>query len=263
MKFGAGWSAKRENEKGDGDVPDENGGVLSKEGRELLNQLLKPGIKIETVLPEAPTCQQLWDTLRVCSSGLSMLENRVTRLKPIIGKLLLMFENKPSYYKDLGYASFNAFCKKGVCDTLGLGVSTMYECLGVARKWPQLTPERYVKVKRGNLRILSAFATGRSHNVETYLQAAESMKVPEFRQFCDQRGLVPSGDTLPSTLTVHMTVTQYRDIHKVLSDPRVQSHVGSPADWGSILHCVLFQERYTHFNEEREEEERSNHASEN
>lgn len=232
---------------------------LDREGRELLNQLLKPGVTVEAVIPEGATCQQLWDMLRVCSNGLSILENRLTRIKPIIGKLLVMFENKPSYYKDLGYTSFNAFCKKGVCGVIGMGWSTMYECLGVARKWPQLSPERYAKVKPRNLRILGTFATGRSHNVETYLQAAEKMKVPEFRQFCEQRGLIEGADTLPATLTVHMTVTQFRDIRRVLDDSRVHSHVGS-ADWGTVLHAAVVQEAYPQWQSEIEDQGRAQHA---
>jgi hypothetical protein len=133
---------------------------LNQEEQELLKELLRPGASVEAVIPDDATPDQLWRTLDACVRGLNMLESRARRLHPIIGRILLIFQDKPSLYKDLGYETFSEFMEKGVYGTLGVHRSAAYVGKLVARDWPQLNPDRFAKIGPKKLEIISKFSKG-------------------------------------------------------------------------------------------------------
>ncbi len=211
---------------------------LSRDEHALMKELLRPGAKIEAVIPENATPEQLWDTLKACSHGLLLLETRVNRLKPIIGKILLIFEHKPSLYKDLGYETYSDFMRQGVYDKLGLHHTSAYEGKLAARDWPQLTPDRYVQIGPKKLNIISKFTKGSSPNAETWLEVASKMKVGELREYAEQRGFLQPGETVGATIMVQTNKGIYDHFKQFAGNPRVHEAVGSK-DPGEILEAML------------------------
>jgi hypothetical protein len=121
---------------------------LNAEEHALIRELLRPGASIEAVIPQDADPDTLWHTLDACVRGLGLLEVRICRLKPIIGRILVMFEEKPSLYKELGYDTFGEFMRRGVYDTLGLHKTSAYEARFVAKDWPQVQGEVGAHVER-------------------------------------------------------------------------------------------------------------------
>ena len=212
---------------------------LNHEENMLLRELLRPGASIEVLIPTDAEPEELWKTLDACVRGLGLLEARMCRLKPIIGRILLIFENKPSLYKALGFETYSAFLDNGVYGALGLHRTSAYEGKLVARDWPQIGPDRYAKaLGPKKIAILSKFVKGSSPNSESWLQTAESMKVSELREYCVQRGFIERGETVGAVITITASRSIYDEWKEFCSDGRVQSKVGTK-DHGKILRAMI------------------------
>lgn len=216
---------------------DRDGIVLSPEDRQLINEYLRPGAVIEAIIPKDPTSEQLWNTLSTCAKGVGYLQTRILRLRPIIGHILLLFQNTPSLYKDRGYRTFEDFLTKGVRGTLGLGRTTVYDALALARDWPQISPERFARIGPKSMNIIKSFARGDEANIEKYLKLGEEMGTGELRRWAESRGLVNPGETVPYTIEIHANIEIYKEWRDFINDPRVQSHAGK-APW-QILRAMV------------------------
>jgi len=211
---------------------------LTDQEQSLLKELLRPGAKIEAVIPEDSPAEGLWHALDVCVRGMGILETRMLRLRPIIGAILLIFESKPSLYKRLGYDTWSDFLKRGAYDTLGLHRTSAYEGMIVARDWKDvLTPDRYANIGPKKMSILNKVTKGSSANAETWLQAAESMKVSEFATYVETRVLGP-GEATGATISFTCSRAIYDQWKGFIGDGRVQSVVGSKEP-GEILAAMI------------------------
>jgi hypothetical protein len=210
---------------------------LSRQENELIKELLRPGVSIEAVIPSDASAEDLWRTLDACSRGLKLLEARTLRLRPIIGHLLRIFEGKPSLYHELGYESYADFMSRGVYKLLGLRRTSAYDAR-LAARWPQITADRYVKIGPKKLAIVSQIVTPTSPNAEALLQVAERMKLPEFKEYTVQRGMLREGEHTGATITITTNRAIYSHWREFFSDPRVHKRVGSK-DFGEILESMI------------------------
>jgi len=213
---------------------------IDEKGQQLLKEILKPSIKIEAIIPEDATAEQLWETLRVCVAGYNLLSFKLDRLKPIIGKILVTFQNKPSLYKSLGYQTFEEFRKEGVGRKLGLGRTTLWETQIIARDWPQLVenPDLYTKIGRSKLMILSKFATGKDRNANHLLKMASEMSTTELRLHSEQRGYIQHGETQGATVVLHCAKDIADRWKEFSANPKVHQVVGSEKE-GAILSAMM------------------------
>lgn len=230
---------------------------LSDQAQALLKELVRPGVKIDAIIPADATAEKLWDTLTICAQGYHLLQSRMDRLKPIIGKILLIFKDKPDLYTELGYRNFEEFRNKGVGEKLGLHRTTLWETQVIANDWPQLVaePDRYTKIGRAKLNILSKYANGRDANAEALLKMASSMSTTEFRQYSEQRGLITPGQCLPATIVINCDVDTFRHWKHLVGDGRVHSVVGSARE-DIILEAMIDNCRHEWI-EEFDNEERN------
>lgn len=210
---------------------------LNAEEHALLKELLRPGVLIGAVIPEDADPEEVWKTLDACVRGLGLLEARSLRVKYIVGKILLMFEEKPSLYKTLGYDTYSDFMQRGVYDTLGLGRTSAYEAK-LAAGWKQLTPDRYARIGPKKMNVIAKVTTPTSPNAEAWLEKAETMKGKELVQYAEQRGILSRGETEGATLIVHTNRDRLALFNAFFNDPRVQSVVGSK-DRDRIIEAMI------------------------
>lgn len=213
---------------------------LNQEEHALLTELLRPGASIEAVIPEDASPDELWRTLDACSRGAHLLEVRLNRLVPIIGKILLMFKNKPSLYKELGHETYADFMKNGVYGKLGLHRTHAYLGKLIAEGWPQLmNPDHYAKIGPKRLEILNkAGIKGTNPNASTFLATAESMKVSEFATYMEQRGFIAEGEAVGVEFVIHTNRALCGFFRDFFTNPRVQSKVGSK-NYDEILEALV------------------------
>jgi hypothetical protein len=206
----------------------------------LLKELLRPGASIEAVIPDDVTAAELWKTLEACAGGLAVMEARTRRLKPIIGRILVEFQNVPSRYKDLGYETWSDFMRVGVYEKLGVHHQSAYECLMLARDWKQVTPDRFAKIGTKKMNTLNKFTKGNSPNAEEWLKRAESMKATELQQYVEQRGFLEPGEAAGATFTIHTNQAKYVKFKEFFDDGRVHSVVGS-RKFDDILEKLIWE----------------------
>jgi hypothetical protein len=221
--------------------------ILSEQDQALLKEIMRPGTAVDDIVPETATAQQLWDTLKVCVAGYNMLNFKLNRIKPIIGKILLIFQRNPHLYQELGYETFEDFRKNGIGKRLGVGRTTLWECQTIARDWPQLVqnPDRYAQIGRTKLIILSKFAKGTAPNAESLLNMAASMPAHELRIHSEQRGLLIPGETVPATVVVRGSLDMVKRWKEFSSDERVHQIVGSASQEAILM--AMIDECYSHW----------------
>lgn len=199
---------------------------LNEEAQALLKELLKPGAKIEAIIPPDADAKTLFNALETCVRGLKILETRMYRLKPIIGRILLIFENKPSLYKSLGYETYTDFVRKGAYETFGLHPTSAYEGKMAARDWPQLNPDSYAAIGPKKLNVLSKFMKGSNSNAEQWLDTAKSMTVTELKHYVEERGLLAPGEADGATFSITTNRNRLAYFRKFFGDGRIHSVVG-------------------------------------
>lgn len=237
-------------------VVEQNGNHLNGREQALLIELLRPGVKIESVIPDNADPKELWATLDACSRGMGLLDARTLRVRYIVGHILLLFEAKPSLYKSLGHKSYHDFMHTGVYTTLGISATVAYEAKKAA-EFKQLTPDRYAKIGPKKMNILTKAAiTPSNPNVENWLKTAESMKVPELKTFMEQRGHLNKGESDKACLAINTNQDRMALFRAFFNDGRVQSVCGSK-EWDVILQSAIqevYDEWIAKYDQQREEE---------
>lgn len=235
---------------------------LDDPGRALLKRFLSKDLDVSQMIPHDTPRQQLWEMIQVCASGIVLFESRLRRLVPILGYILLLFKNKPSLYKDMGYETFEQFRNQGVGGLFGMHRTSLYWSQIVAQKWPQLVknPELYAKIGPVKLNIVSKFADGSAVNADHILDMAGKMTVTELRQYTEQRGLTVAGETIGAMISIPCNLKQKLEWTKWVARGEVQSVVGSK-DPAEILMAMMKESEATWIAEVHDKErEEKQHA---
>lgn len=186
-------------------------------------------------LPENASAQDLWKIL----SGYGYLDKQLYRWRPLIGKILLRFQENPELYQELGYSSFTDFMERGVEGTLGIRRSVRYEAMDLARRWGDtLTPDDFVAIGPKKIRILKAFDDGQSTKRQKLIEAAKTMTVDEFQQMAQKKFAVQPLSATPVTIQIHTTKERADRWREFVFSDRVTNYVGS-TDHGCILEAMI------------------------
>jgi hypothetical protein len=225
---------------------------LTEAEQSLLKELLRPGADIDATISTDMPADKLWHTLDACIRGMAILETRILRIRPIIGRIIQAFEDKPSLYKELGFETFSDFMEKGV-EKLGLCRTTAYQAKLVANKWPQVGPDRYAgSLGPKKIDVLSKFTHGRAPGAEAWLQTAESMTVEQLKQYVSQRGFIEPGEADWGEVRITTNKARAAFIEEFFADGRVHSIVGSK-NRDRVLEALIQENKWI---EEYEEQDR-------
>ena len=216
----------------------EQANALTPTENRLFQQLTKPETKLELALPDDASAKDLWRALEVCAKGHAFLDGWLYRLRPIIGKILLRFQENPQLYQELGYSDFNSFLDDGVTGVLGIKRSVRYEALQMARRWPDLDPDTFVKIGPKKMRILNEFASGENGNSRKLLAAATKMTVAEFQGMAEKQYAVTAEATVAVTIRIHTTKEIADQWREFVNKPAVHTYAAS-ADHGRILEAMM------------------------
>lgn len=219
-------------------MSDNGVGHLTPEDRLRLSPVLKEHATIDVLVPADPSARDLWDALVLCTKGMHYGQRTIIRLKWAVGKILNMFENKPSLYRELGYRTFEDFTKRGVGETLGLSRTSLYECKAHCRDWPSLTMDDYEKLGPTKIKILSKFVNESSPQAPRYLETARQMKTDELLQWATTRHLINKGEATPAVIVIQTSREIADEWYNFRNNSDVQGKVGSEAP-GEILRALM------------------------
>lgn len=219
---------------------------LSTSEQALLKTLLDDASTLEVVIPDTATNKEIWEMLSVCCRAISHLTKTTNRIKPMIGRLLLLVQNTPSVWKEQGFNSYTDFIENGVCKRMGLSRAHLFEAASIARKWASLPVERYAKIGSVKMNIISRFTNDSSPNSEKILKLAEKMTVEQLRGWAEKSKLIEAGEDQPEIITVAANKTIAAEWKEFISNPLVQAKCGT-AYPGMIFRCMI-QEAHSWLN---------------
>jgi len=199
----------------------------------ILQRLTKPEPLPE--VSENATASELWQTLR----AYAYLDKQLYRLRPLVGKILLRFQDNPELYKELGYADFTDFLERGVQETLGIRRSVRYEALQLARKWgDEISADDFAAIGPKKMRTLNEFANGKSNNRRKLIEAAKTMTVEAFAGMAREKFAVTTESVTSATIRIFTTQEIAERWAEFVANPGVQKHIDS-ADHGRILEAMI------------------------
>lgn len=129
---------------------------ISLEEKEILASLLSDGRRLDDVLPDGMDSHDVWTRLVAACKldrGAAYVGNR---LKPIIGRLLILIQRHPELYENLGYSSYEEFMTKGMPSIFGISRSEAYACRRVAERFPSLTIGQFRQIGVAKLYTLAS-----------------------------------------------------------------------------------------------------------
>lgn len=156
---------------------------------------------IQLNIPEDATLSAIEKTLQLAITGYKRLAEASERLKPIIGRILLVVQERKLWKPD--YKNFTEFLDKKVVDEMGLGRSNAFDALRIARAFPTMSNEEYQRYGASRLLEAAKITDEAQEDYKQVLQDASKMTVEEFKQ--KVKAQRPS--TRPVTFTVSVRVT--------------------------------------------------------
>jgi hypothetical protein len=200
----------------------------------IIKAMLDPEASIEVVVPDDIDPEKFWSSLAACCRAVTKMRRLVERLRPIIGRMLLVAQENPAIYEDKGYRTYEDFLRRGVCENLGLSRSDAYEAKRVAQKWPSLTPEEYAQIGSVKMSLLSRVADERTGRGRKLLEKAKALSIRDLRTELEKKALIERGEFQGAVIVINTTRTIADQFERFVSLPEVQAHCET-SDRGAIL----------------------------
>jgi len=134
------------------------------------------GITVD--IPMDATLEQVEDSLRLAVNGYKRLAEASERLKPIIGRILLTVQERKLYKTH--YNNFTAFLMDRVVAGMGLGRSNAFDALRIAKAFPSLSNEEYMRIGASRLLIAAKVTDETEANYKDVLKEATTLTVEEW-----------------------------------------------------------------------------------
>lgn len=203
----------------------------------LLTQIMhSKDSTIATLVPEDVKQEDFDRYLSTFCRGFGKARSAMAVLKPLIGRLLVIAKNNPSYYKSQ-YETFDAFLD-GIEERFGICRSECFEIIKIAQAWPALDVDTYRKIGTVNLRIASKFSSQADAGYQKVLDKAAASTVREFRQWAEETGRVNKGETIGATIVLSTTAEIANRWREFVNDAKNQGHCGTDNP-GAILGCMM------------------------
>jgi len=174
--------------------------------------------------------------LRIVCQTVVGLGRGVTKLYPILGRILVHIQDNPGVYKILGLQSFQEFCDTYVEPKFGISKGTRIRAMSLARDFASLSGEEVANIGIVNLMDLKkTFNGGESQpEVQKLIQAYREDPGPdtkkEFRRKMEEAG-IESGRALISIWTSPEINEAWQAFKK---RPEIRAYCGSEVE-GVIL----------------------------
>lgn len=210
---------------------------LTPKEQELLRQLTKPGATVSMVVPAEIDEKEWYSTASVVCRAVRRAQAMEQSSMAVLGKLLQIAQDTPTIYTNGQFENFETFLKGHVEKEWGIGRSTAYEAMNIAKRWGHLSINQVATIPRDSWKILNkAVPKGdETKKMATGLiEKAAAVQPKELRLHCEKRGLVNPGETVGAF--IHFPTNQeiaglWREFTE---DARIQAYCES-GDKGIIL----------------------------
>jgi len=205
---------------------------LSGDERALIGALLANDAQADVAIPDDVSSEDLWAALSVCAKIGSKIEKVRTALKMLVGRALVVLENRPAIYKQRGFATLDGFMSSTAANGLpaltGISRAGLYEAKGFAVKWPSVPIIEMAEIGVGKMRAISRIRRGTDSDAQEWLDRAKTGTLEALQEeiYKSSNGITP-GDLERDALTLEMSRAEKAEILEFLGNPEFQAYCKS------------------------------------
>lgn len=130
-------------------------------------------------IPINATLVEVEATLQLAVNGYKRLSEASERLKPIIGRILLTVQER-NLFKPT-YRNFTQFLMDRVVVGMGLGRSNAFDALKIARAFPSMSQEEYMRHGASRLLLAARVTDESQEGYQDFLKESTSLTVEELK----------------------------------------------------------------------------------
>ena len=190
---------------------------------EVLRDVLRPDTSASLIIPDNIDPEKLWSSLDVTCRVVGTLKEAADKLKPMMGRMLVILEHYPEILRLKGYDSYEEFMTKGMPEKFGISRSEAYHCKRIALCFPSLTTDEFREIGVSKLQKLAMVTKEGDKDCDRLLEMAKTHTVAEVVQEVTRLRHMVDGEMELTTVAVLMTVDVARQWKEFHSDPAIQA----------------------------------------
>lgn len=200
-----------------GRTPTQNspGGILGSKPHSMdslaLMEAAMGGAKVPEMslhIPEDATLPQVEETLTVCIGGYKSLTEAAEKLKPFIGRLLLVIKTRTLFKP--GFKDFTDYVDQVIVRKMGMSSTNAFEALRIARAFPNMDATAFARYGASRLLLATQATKEADPNHKAILEESLRMTVAEFKQNILAAKAQATGDAgaaVDTSVPMHVSVS--------------------------------------------------------
>src|ERR1700688_4556842 len=168
--------------------------TLTKKEDEWVHEILKDKGEIVVSVPDTLTPTDILIRIRGCVKYLGKADRYISKMKPVLGRLMILARKNKEVYTSAGYRTYSQFLKKELEDKFGISHSSLYEIGKVMRAFPALSLEQYGLIPTASLLLLAKFTDSTKADHRKLLDKAANMTYDRLREWCVEKGYLEQSD---------------------------------------------------------------------
>jgi hypothetical protein len=223
--------------------------VFTPAENEIWNTIATSPKTAAQLIPDTLTPAEVWDYLKVVTTGLQTAQRAVAKLKPFLGRILVLVRQHEHLYKQLGYESFNDFMGKGVPLQFNISRAEAFNCLRIAEVLPNVPSGQLESLGFSKLNVIASAVrntTQEGMSVEMvqqktdyWVSRAETQTAKDLREEVEDQIQANRGELGPkASVVIYVSPETKKRWREFVADANIQSYCNSE-DPGSIFERLL------------------------
>lgn len=210
--------------------------VLSSEDKSILSAVLDENASLDVVVPGTMDGDTLWKSLEACCRVASHITKASQKIKPVIGRLLVVLKDHPEVYQSRGYRTYENFLSRGLDDLFGISRTEAYALRKVAEKFPSLSVAQFQAIGTTKLYAMAAAIGEGEPGCEAVIEKALQPQTTkeQLREFIAEVKYEDAGERQLTDLTITFTKADAAALKQFLNAPETTAYVGTEA-WGTKI----------------------------
>lgn len=201
--------------------------------------------RVDVIVPARMDHAVLFDQVKLCARAITHIEQRTVTVVLLLGRLLWVIQENPSFYRNRGYRSLKDFALNELCEKLGMGKTKLYDSLDIAKKWHKMRQEDLAAVGISKLRVLSKFTDQDAPSVHKFLREAKKRTYLELKEWAAEQGLIEAGGDHKELITIRASGAIAQEWGEFSTHEKVHIECESD-DPGQILKALMAEFRGTY-----------------
>lgn len=184
--------------------------------------------EINLDIPEGALLGDIETTLGIAITGYRRLSDAAEKLKPIIGRILLVISNRRLYRP--AFKTFTDYVESVVVGKMGFGRTNAFEALRIAKAFPSLTAAEYQDFGASRLLLATQVTDETDPQYKAILETSKAGTVDEFKAAVTE---LKAGTTPTDKVSINLRVLA--EVKASWEAALVNSNLSAPELFESML----------------------------